>query len=897
MFEAVPEALTDIRSSLSSDLGRILIKEFSPLFSADYAAISHAVSIEDFQAALADDRMRAAIHERYPLLENRLRMIVDGWVGASREVMSALQRDLPNLQMEGFVGVGTPIAYVSGLGDLHNGRKSVARVTFDDGTKILFKPRSDDLDRAFSSILRSIGHEDGARVIVPRTLSGGSYHWQEHIEPIELSSLSESAVYYQNMGFLIGVVGLLRGNDIHRENVIAHQTRPVVVDLETLFHTQRLKTPLDDEDLADVVLRMGMLPVQLELDERGVYSNWVGLRSDGGTGAGTPMTLGDTDGDRMTGMPCYRGRAIGYAHHIDDIVHGVREACAAAMARREGVLREIRQLAGTRQRYIYQHTKLYVSILSDLRQPKFFQAQDHVDTYLSGLVPTGASEESRAFARAEREDLLNGDVPMFHAFIGGTSIHHADDRDAVASNALDSLQAVESMFNILDDDMLDRLDFFLRQLLHMATKFEERRPALPGRAEYTALGLPDASPQSAGDSVWDNNVRRALEIYRTRFRDTTHGRNGDLDWIILRPAKLDNSAIQFSRPALDLYSGRMGEAITLALCDRVLGQRSELATAVIASLRTRLECGNSPWDKLGVLTGLGGLVYGHMALSSLDEAESLDTLKDRIAREDVGASIRSDRDLTLAAGTAGLMAALADFYQLEREGWALDLALQCQDKLRASLTDRNDLFGWIKNYPKPLTGLAHGLSGYAVAYSKLYRATDDSRWMEMAERCFAAEDAYFDELAGNWPDFRHKTPPFATSWAHGAPGIGLARLIAVECGAPSEILSSTIVRAVRTTLRHEDFSERGLTTSSLGNAAFLKRFQVSGLKSVEELTLECERYIDRSKRGLLNYLHTLSPEAPLFKGFFSGITGEVYQLCALHWPRQAPAILELKVID
>jgi lantibiotic modifying enzyme len=80
-----------------------------------------------------------------------------------------------------------------------------------------------------------------------------------------------------------------------------------------------------------------------------------------------------------------------------------------------------------------------------------------------------------------------------------------------------------------------------------------------------------------------------------------------------------------------------------------------------------------------------------------------------------------------------------------------------------------------------------------LALLELSAATGREDFRDGARRAFAYEDRRFDTARGNWPDLRvfdgeeegaaegnGRPPRFGTAWCHGAPGIALARLRALE---------------------------------------------------------------------------------------------------------------------
>jgi len=122
----------------------------------------------------------------------------------------------------------------------------------------------------------------------------------------------------------------------------------------------------------------------------------------------------------------------------------------------------------------------------------------------------------------------------------------------------------------------------------------------------------------------------------------------------------------------------------------------------------------------------------------------------------------------------------------------LELAVRFGDDLCGTAVEANGGFSWpgqggirVRN----LTGFSHGAAGAGYALLELYGATGDARYRAAANQAFGYERRWFDVGARNWPDFRRsrsqraqssRPATFATAWCHGAPGIALSRLRAVE---------------------------------------------------------------------------------------------------------------------
>ncbi len=111
-----------------------------------------------------------------------------------------------------------------------------------------------------------------------------------------------------------------------------------------------------------------------------------------------------------------------------------------------------------------------------------------------------------------------------------------------------------------------------------------------------------------------------------------------------------------------------------------------------------------------------------------------------------------------------------------------------------------------------LTGLSCGMSGAGLALLELWAVTGEPEPRDAGEALLTAERTYFDPGLGNWADLRDGevdgVHSYAVAWCHGAPGIALARLRALELTGAPELREEALV-ALRTTDRHARAALRG----------------------------------------------------------------------------------------
>src|SRR4029077_19307861 len=88
--------------------------------------------------------------------------------------------------------------------------------------------------------------------------------------------------------------------------------------------------------------------------------------------------------------------------------------------------------------------------------------------------------------------------------------------------------------------------------------------------------------------------------------------------------------------------------------------------------------------------------------------------------------------------------------------------------------------GWPAPGGAPLAGFAHGAAGICHALLRLYARTGNPELLAAAQEGIAGERRLYDPGRGNWRDPRHPQAPPRSTWCHGAPGIALARLGALD---------------------------------------------------------------------------------------------------------------------
>ena len=263
----------------------------------------------------------------------------------------------------------------------------------------------------------------------------------------------------------------------------------------------------------------------------------------------------------------------------------------------------------------------------------------------------------------------------------------------------------------------------------------------------------------------------------------------------------------------DVYSGTAGIGLFLAESWRVV-RSEEIRQASIGAMRQALAGVEALREANlhGLYTGALGVCRAAVRAGiSLKEAGLLKdaAIQLRFCRDHEHENARKEWDLL--AGWAGailgllwLRHALEDDSLLE---WAAVLGAAL---IAAGKRDRAGRLSWSLRpgrSARALTGYSHGASGAGVALLELGAAVRDGTFGEAGLAAFAYERQWYDAKQANWPDFRRmggkprRLPQqFATAWCHGAPGIALSRLRAIQL-APRPQIAAELQAALETTSR------------------------------------------------------------------------------------------------
>jgi hypothetical protein len=300
---------------------------------------------------------------------------------------------------------------------------------------------------------------------------------------------------------------------------------------------------------------------------------------------------------------------------------------------------------------------------------------------------------------------------------------------------------------------------------------------------------------------------------------------------------------------LDIYQGASGIALFLAELGAAAGTAFTRRTAEAGLRHALRRLDSDAHAGVGLYAGWPGFVFAAARCAHLWNSDEHATAARRVFAR-LGTQELAGWSTDLVSGAAGGILALlcaGDYVELPGVD---ELLSTLGERLVVDALRRPRGWSWrttSHSVADDLVGYAHGTAGISHALRELAVATGNGKYAFAADEAIRYEGNYFDRKAGTWHDLRYDdeaTPPLASvhgeavcigrperppripslpyTWCHGATGIGLSRLRALDSTYDASLLED-VRSASASTVRWDETHDANycLCHGHLGNAEFL----------------------------------------------------------------------------
>lgn len=818
-----PQALallkTSARANLRCHLLKLLTDLYAPLLYSKFVAVlkkctsdnklspsSSTAGTEHFDQFLEEVRatLLTAIYTEKPVLLRLTATIVRQWIDTTTELITRLHTDLTRIRAA--ITHSAPSVKVQtisgGLSDPHNFGHAVQIITFDDYSKLVYKPKDLRVDEAWHDLtIRFNAALPPVALKAVKTIARHEYGWTEFIEHTSCESLQEVELFYRRSGAWLAVFHLFAGSDMHYENILAHGAHPVPIDLEMILQAStpeaEQQTPETsalieaNRSVVNSVLMVGLLPSYTKHPNNQIYDAG-GLNAVKGSGSIGAWKNPNTDGMRWTQASNDAAQAPNIAHinakysqlgdYLAAFVEGFEQYSHFLLRQREanGVNNLLAAFKQLPVRKVIRNTRFYDMLLQRLK--------DHRNM-ADGVTWSAQAEFSSRLAdwdveddllwplqAAERLALVNLNVPHFISLSDEDSVSAVTGHQT-QTGAISGLERATERLTQWSALEIERQV----EIIKVSTSFVSRSDSASKDKYLFQRKLKHSTSRLDQGALATEATRIAVTIRKYGTINDNSAAWVGLDWLG------DSEVGRLVTLGPDLYNGSSGIAVFLAAHARYDNNSVSRALALkaLAATRQQMRRPSAPrWARglgIGGASGLGSIIYAMTVVSELLAEPAL--LQDAVTASALFTNelISADRSLDVVAGSAGGILGLLALYRKTHSKDVLAQAVACGEYLlgqpRFGESGQRSWVG-LGMGQTPLTGFSHGAAGFGYALSSLASAAGRDDFAQAAQECLAYETSCYNEGALNWPDFRNSKDGVAwpSQWCHGAVGIGLARV-------------------------------------------------------------------------------------------------------------------------
>lgn len=835
----------------------------------------------------------------YPMC---FRLLMQSILNLENNIIALFRRltlNLDAIEEELFDGVqlGKIIDVKVGLSDLHNSGQSVCILKFSNNVKLVYKPRSMAIDAAWNNLLKDLCNDsDVFKLSTLRVLDRGDYGFVTFANWVPAVSIEK---YYYNAGVIMCLAALFGATDLHYENIIASGDSPIIVDLETLI------SPRPKKKFA--MIEAGNREIKaVDVGRTMLLPRWVGtsIRAAREIGGFTSIS------DLGKNYHLVDGKKTSADQYSKEVLHGFSCAYNYIITHKQQISYYLQKynFDKGKYRYVFRRTALYYDLYKHflhatfLRRASLFEA---VTTRLgAGILLSFDSEKAHILwpmEQSEEAAILQGDIPYFYclgdkkgiADISGTLIHDFFETTP--------MEIVRNNLAQMTSARLEYESNYIKNAL-ILSKCQSQQTLSTELLSYQHINRSRVMP--------DNEAicREIKRIYAMLDKYSIDG----LYFSYYAPVR-DDKTTRYNLNLLDnsYYSGIWG-VLMFHAAYATWNNNSVLRDTILKEIKELLRpyfdgSDESVYLRLGLAEGVSGVLKSMICIAKiLDEPNLVDSavkIANRVGENYLRRSWGSD----LFGGIAGYLFVVCQLYLLTRDEMLYgQIRAACEElKSRNTVESTNQLHVWKSEMEyAPLTGLAHGQAGFAMALSAAYAVTSDDTLLTLINQCMCYEELNYDRENNNWYDFRkfmvarrdqdltekyHKR--FMFGCCSGTPGIGISRITTIQL--LNDISENQVVnRAINFCCNEPLIGNDSYCCGTMGWIDFL--IEASMLHHDSSLLSNAKSIASSVIPSISGKEYILSNLKGIYDiSLFKGISGIGYELIRTQMPNKIPSPLSL----
>ncbi|RMC46731.1 type 2 lanthipeptide synthetase LanM family protein [Lactobacillus sp. ESL0230] len=856
-------------------------------------------SNEQYNEFVTDHNLLTNLSSKYPILMTEVRESVHNIINFYIEFLERLQKDYKKVYM--YFGIKGEIQDILlGLGDPHRGHRTVLEIKFENKS-IFYKPRNSYGDVAIKSISKWLQSYGIDSFDVPQCLVYKNYSWVQGINYLSTDKNKINSIYYQ-FGTLAAISYIFNLSDLHMENVITSNGHLYLVDAETILQDSFITSSEEEtakdiiyKDMRQSVLMTNLFPALLFSDKN--TPDISGITGHGGqlfkhklskienlfTSKILLRKIDYINSDEKN-IPYIDDihKKINPKNYTQDIVDGFKDAFSTILKNKKKFLMDHDIWDNFNKgvyRIIFKNTSAYSAILNTINSPKYSQSEINVN-HLLNLLKSGNNNNTSIYNifSSEVADIRNGDIPYFYKKSNGLVVYNSNNKKIYSSTVFNGIDAYKTKICRFSSKDIEKQIALIK--IAMATPIKNWDLGKKDRYTVDKLRVISYNNKLINDQI--SAILERIISNGIRYKNT-------INWKNIKISENNNWIIGPSD--FSLYDGITGIGITFAVAYSLTDNNKYLdvlnkCLKEIDSLEKQID---EDFKNYSMFNGIGSLIYFYFYLYSLLHEEKY-FKKGIFYLKSLQKNIDSITNLDFIDGASGVLAVLCE---LENNFPDLDLNKSINSIIDKIVENWDNKEAWKSDIDPDhhLNGMSHGISGIIYALYKARNFSKNPNLDLMIEKAIQIENNGIEDK--NWIDLRSRANriekgfPDPVHWCHGAPGIGLSRII----------LNKVFDTKQDTELAKLGTLEKGIGGSdclchgSLGN---LDLFVLDYLTNNNLQSLDIARKIATDLCSKKDWVSGIPQKITVF-GMMTGLSGMAYELMRILYPKKVPSILLLEL--
>lgn len=803
------------------------------------------------------------------------------------EFLNNFKKDLPYIcTLMSLVSI--EILHFKMVGDTHNGGRATLKVYLDNKKNIYYKPRNLKAAKIYYELANELFSACKLTSLDYQILDRKTYGWEREIVYKPCSSIDELKRFYIRMGIHIMLSYILDIQDLHYENLIAQGEYPIFIDIEVLCGNLRnYRKDMSSDEKAKWILDSSVLGNGIIPQDDSSNSLFCALSGKGNQKTDLKVIkiinakTSDIKCEYVNAVtpdglnaPTLNSQTLPWNQFLPEIYVGFTNAYQYVLKNKESFTSKIQTFNG---RILMNHTQNYSKLLQLSYRPNFMTDGGARQLILSKSYPLHISIEQKLkklIFESELHDLINGDIPYF--------LFTSDNKSIFLGNNI----IIPDFFYVTPEDYIQlRLHNLSNEDLELQLKLLTNALEPKGTDELSSPFY-KKSLQNNKSSIHATYKEIGLYIIKNVIENDSFS---DVSWFVPSNFREHVSDMYF-------YEGISGLAVFFSALNKFETNKDFLLIEqkLVHKLINYTLNNQTQSCFTGIFCGEGSIIYTYLLLYKIKEDKKFIEYA-KMHEKKLYKLLETDCRHDLLYGNSGAIIVYIQLFEVTNDNLYLTRAEEAAGFLLQGINYKPaDKITGINVDIDNTEGIAHGGSGFALSFIRLYEKTLKIKYLMAAYNTIIKENKLFYKKPKNWSDANHKhLVKTRAYWCHGAGGIALVRkeMLKFLTGNEYDYIFSDYQIALGklkeiTTLSMGSFC---LCHGILGNLVILQHLQKTNPHEGKKLKLKLYRFCSIINNIDFNILENANP------GFMMGLSGIGYAILYMLYDGQLPNILIFKL--